>query len=127
MLLLPCTTENRRYWKSKVGEDCSSLPAPSSQQSSNQGLQFSFSVEAFLHGYYLDVQGLLHQQLLCTGKWQRTGAVGEEGPAHVDNTHEEVLHPRRRTGSPSLLDHCDEEAGRSNPHRHLTSNDVYPQ
>ena len=27
-----------------------------------------------------------------------------------------------------LLDHCDEEAGReSNPHRPLTSNDVYTQ
>ena len=31
------TTEDTRHQRSKVGEDCSSLPASSSQRSSNQG------------------------------------------------------------------------------------------
>ena len=62
------------------------------------------------------------------GPWQRTGAVGEGGPAHPDDTLRGALQPRWRTGSPWLLDRCDEEAeGRSNPHRPLTSNDVYHQ
>ena len=46
------------------------------------------------------------------GPWQRTGAVGEGGPAHPDDTLREALQPRWRTGSPWLLDRCDEEAGR---------------
>ena len=48
-----------------------------------------------------------------TGPWQRTGAVGKGGPAHPDNklTHGGALQPRWRTGSPGLLDCCDEEAG----------------
>ena len=41
-----------------------------------------------------------------------TGAVGEGGPAHLDDTLIGVLQPRLRTGSPWLLDHCDEEVGR---------------
>ena len=61
------------------------------------------------------------------GPRQRTRAVGEGGPAHADDTIRGVLQPRWRTGSPWLLDRCYEEAGRSNPHRPLTSNDVYPQ
>ena len=32
------TTEDTRHWRSKVGENCSSLPVSSSQRSSNQGL-----------------------------------------------------------------------------------------
>jgi len=47
-----------------------------------------------------------------TGPWQRTGAVGEGGPAHPDDTCRGALQPRWRTGSPWLLDCCDEEAGR---------------
>ena len=31
--------------------------------------------------------------------------------AHADDTHEGMLQPRWRTGSPWLLDRCDEEAG----------------
>ena len=46
------------------------------------------------------------------GPWQRTGAVGEGGPAHPDDTLRRALQPRWRTGSPWLLDRCDEEAGR---------------
>ena len=46
-----------------------------------------------------------------TGPWQRTGAVGEGGPAHPDDTHEGALQLRWRTGSPWLLDRCNEEAG----------------
>ena len=46
------------------------------------------------------------------GQWQRTGAVGEGGSAHPDDTLRGVLQPRWRTESPSLLDHCDEEGGR---------------
>ena len=62
------------------------------------------------------------------GPWQRTRAVGEGGPAHPDDTLRGALQPRWRTGSPWLLDHCDEEAGREEPSsRPLTSNDVYPQ
>ena len=45
-----------------------------------------------------------------TGLWQRTGAVGEGGAAHPDGTLRGVLQRRWRTGSPCLLDHCDEEA-----------------
>ena len=63
-----------------------------------------------------------------TGPWQRIGVVGKGGLAHPDNTCGRALQLRWRTGSPWLLDRCDEEAGgRSNPHRPLTSNDVYPQ
>ena len=47
-----------------------------------------------------------------TGPRQRTGAVGEGGPAHPDDTRGGVLQQRWRTGSPWLLDHCDDEAGR---------------
>ena len=45
------------------------------------------------------------------GPWQRTGAVGEGGPAHPDDTLRGTLQP----------------TWRSNPHQPLTSNDVYPQ
>ena len=41
-----------------------------------------------------------------------TGAVGEGGPGHPDDTLRGVLQLRWRTGSPWLLDRCDEEAGR---------------
>ena len=41
-----------------------------------------------------------------------TGAVGEGGPAHPDDTLRGTLLPRWRTGSPWLLDRSDEEAGR---------------
>ena len=47
-----------------------------------------------------------------TGPWQSTGAVGEGGLAHPDDTCGGALQPRWRTESPWLLDHCDEEAGR---------------
>ena len=57
-----------------------------------------------------------------TGPWQRTGVVGEGGLAHPDDTCGRALQLRWRTGSPWLLDCCDEEAGRSNPHQPLTSN-----
>ena len=46
------------------------------------------------------------------GPWQRTVAVGEGGPVHPDDTLRAALQPRWRTGSPWLLDRCDEEAGR---------------
>ena len=46
------------------------------------------------------------------GPLQRTGTVGEGGPAHPDDTLIRAFQPRWRTGSPWLLDHCDEEAGR---------------
>ena len=62
-----------------------------------------------------------------TGPRQRTGIVAEGGTAHPDDTLGGALQLGWRTGSPWLLDHCDEEAGRSNPHRPLTSDDVYPQ
>ena len=45
------------------------------------------------------------------GPWQRTGAVGEGGPAHPDDTLRGALQPGWRAGSPCLLDLCDEEAG----------------
>ena len=46
------------------------------------------------------------------GPRQRTGIVAEGGPAHPDATLRGALQPGWRTGSPWLLDHCDEEAGR---------------
>ena len=62
------------------------------------------------------------------GPWQRKGTVGEGGPAHPDDTLGGVLQPRWRTGSPWLLDDCDEEAGREEQSsRPLTSSDAYPQ
>ena len=64
----------------------------------------------------------------CWTMWQRTGAVGEGGPAHSDDTLRGVLQLRWRTGSPWLLDHLmRRQGGRSNPHRHLTSIDAYSQ
>ena len=60
------------------------------------------------------------------GSWQRTGTVGEGGPAHPNDTFRGALQLRWRTGSPWLLDRCDEEAGREEQSS-LTSNDVYPQ
>ena len=49
---------------------------------------------------------------ISAGPWWRTGAVSEEVPAHSDDTLRGALQPKWRTGSPRLLDHCDEEAGR---------------
>ena len=46
------------------------------------------------------------------GPRQGTGAVGEEVPAHPDDILRGALQQRWRTGSPWLLDRCDEEAGR---------------
>ena len=46
------------------------------------------------------------------GPWQRTGAVGEKGPTHLDDTLRGTLQLRWRTGIPWLLGHCNEEAGR---------------
>ena len=46
-----------------------------------------------------------------TGPWQRTGAAGEGGTVHPDDTHGRALKSRWRTWSPWLL-HCDEEAER---------------
>ena len=43
---------------------------------------------------------------------ERTGAVGEGGPAHPDDTLRGAHQQRWRTGSSWLLDHCDEKAGR---------------
>ena len=40
------------------------------------------------------------------------GAIGEGGPAHSDDTLRGVLQLGWRTGSPGLLDCCDEVAGR---------------
>ena len=47
-----------------------------------------------------------------TGPWQRTGVVGEGGPAHPNDTCRRALQPRWRTGSTWLLDRCDEETCR---------------
>ena len=38
--------------------------------------------------------------------------VDEGGPAHPDDTSGGALQPGWSTGSPRLLDRCDEEAGR---------------
>ena len=48
------------------------------------------------------------------GPWQRTGGVGEGGPAHPDDT--------QRSASTEMEDWKSLVAGRP-----LTSNDVYPQ
>ena len=47
-----------------------------------------------------------------TGPQQRTGVVGEGGPAYPDDTFRRALQPTWRTGTPWLLDRCDEETGR---------------
>ena len=46
------------------------------------------------------------------GPWERTGAVGEGGPAHPDDNFREARQLRWRTGSPRMLDCCDENARR---------------
>ena len=46
------------------------------------------------------------------GPWQRTVAVGEGSPAHPDENLRGALQLRWRTGSPWLLDWCDEKSGR---------------
>ena len=46
------------------------------------------------------------------GPQQKTGTVGEGGPVHPDDTLRGALQLRWKTGSPLLLDCCDEEAGR---------------
>ena len=53
--------------------------------------------------------------------WCRTGPGG---PAHTDDTYRGRFQPVQRTGNLGLLDHIDEETGRSNRHQPLTSNDV---
>ena len=59
------------------------------------------------------------------GLRQRTGAVGEGG---IQITPSEECFNRDGLGSPWLLDHCDEEAGREEQSS-LTFdlNDAYPQ
>ena len=47
-----------------------------------------------------------------SGPSQRTGVVGEGVLAHLDDTRGRAFQPRWRTGSPWLLDRCDEDAGR---------------
>ena len=50
----------------------------------------------------------------------------KRGPAHLNDILRRAPQLGWRTRSAWLLDCCDEEAGgRSNPHRPLTSNDVY--
>ena len=49
---------------------------------------------------------------ITIGPRQRTGIVAEGGTAHPDDTLGGALQPGWRTGSPWLLDRCDEEAGR---------------
>ena len=61
--------------------------------------------------------------------WQRTGAVGEGGFAHPDDTLKGVL--QLRCGGLEVpgcwTTVMRRQGGRSNPHRPLTFNDVYPQ
>ena len=44
--------------------------------------------------------------------WQKTGAVSEGGPAHLDDTFRGALQPRWGTEWSWLLDCCDEETRR---------------
>ena len=44
----------------------------------------------------------------CMGKFHNETKSGEGGPAHPDDTLRGVLQLGWRTGSPWLLDHCDE-------------------
>ena len=115
-----------------------SLP-PHHSDPAARDFQSSIPVEALLRGCHLDVQCLLQQQFLSsaavqycgllpvdrrrpqywtvggdhsTGPRQRTGIVAERGTAHPDDTLGGALQPGWRTGSPWLLDRCDEEAGR---------------
>ena len=71
-----------------------------------------------------------HHPIDCMGRdhsagpWQKTGAVGEGGPAHPDDTLRGTLQP----GVPGCwITVMRRQGGRSDPHRPLTSNDVYPQ
>ena len=64
-----------------------------------------------------------------TGPWQRTGAVGEGGPAHPDDTHRgALLYQDEGLEVPICWTAVmRRRGGRGNPHRPLTFNDVYPQ
>ena len=70
-----------------------------------------------------------HHSIHCTGPWQRTGVVGEGDPAQPDDTCRGALHPRWKTeevpGCWTAVMRM--QGGRSNPHRPLTSSDVYPR
>ena len=48
------------------------------------------------------------------GPWQRTGAVGEKSPTHLDDALGGVPPPGWKAGSPWSLDCCDEK-GREGP------------
>ena len=63
------------------------------------------------------------------GPWQGTGAVGEGGPIHFQMTPSEERF--NRDGGLEVpgcwITVMRRQGGRSNPHRPLTSNDVYSQ
>ena len=85
-----------------------SLP-PHHSGPATRDFQSSISVEVLFHRCHLDVQGLLYQQLQMTPVEER---FNRDGGLEVPGCWTAVM---RRQG------------GRSNPHRPLTSNDVYPQ
>ena len=62
------------------------------------------------------------------GPRQRTGAIGEGGPAHPDDTSEERFNRDGGLEVPGCwIAVMRTQVGRSDPHRPLTSNDVYRQ
>ena len=46
---------------------------------------------------------------------------------HISGGQNHILDQMTPSEEHWLLDHCDEQRGRGNPHQHLTSNDMYPQ
>ena len=66
--------------------------------------------------------------VLCHGPWQKTGTVGEGGPAYPDDTAEECFNRDGGLEVPGCWTAVmRRQGGRSNPHQPLTSSDVYPQ
>ena len=72
-LLFIAIHRGSRHWRSKVCQNCSSLIVCLSQQSSNQRL--SVLNLSTLLGCHLDVQSLLHQQLLSSAMVQHRGLL----------------------------------------------------
>ena len=99
LLFIANTTEDTRHRRSKVGEE--------HRDACERGMMEKSAV-AEVGESPSDRLGGDHS----TGPRQRTGIVAEGGTAHPDDTLGGALQPGWRTGSPWLLDRCDEEAGR---------------
>ena len=104
------------------GRPCNPIPSKKRWEITGD-LAHTFS--GFSVGSYVnEEEGYIYYQLEL-GKELADVCEGDTG--HPDDTLRGTLRPRWRSGSPWLLDHCDEEAGEEEQSSLTwTSNDVYP-